>query len=87
MMKDSQTFLSFVNLYWWFIQDFKLHFTLWRLSSKRDPKSDMEQHSQGSPQQTLESIHHNLIWKHPDPSKPFILEVDALETGVGAILS
>lgn len=27
------------------------------------------------------------ILNHPDPSKPFVVEVDASETGVGAILS
>lgn len=27
------------------------------------------------------------ILKHPDPSKIFIVEVDALETGVGVVLS
>lgn len=27
------------------------------------------------------------ILKHPDPDKPFIVEVDASDTGVGAILS
>lgn len=27
------------------------------------------------------------ILKHPDPTKPFVVEVDASEAGVGAILS
>lgn len=27
------------------------------------------------------------ILKHPDPSKPFIVEVDTSETGIGAVLS
>lgn len=27
------------------------------------------------------------VLKHPDPEQPYIIEVDASETGVGAILS
>lgn len=38
------------------------------------------------PTQLQEAFNTAPILKHPDPSRPFVMEVDALETGVGHIL-
>ena len=87
-VKGLQSFLGFANFYCRFIRNF---------SSIAAPLTSL---LKGPPKKldwTPDAVRafHRLkimftsapVLKHPDPSKPFVLEVDASEVGVGAILS
>ncbi|KAI2658093.1 Transposon Tf2-6 polyprotein [Labeo rohita] len=71
-LKELQRFLGFVNFYRRFIRHFSMAAA--PLSAMLSRPSTTS--ATGSP-----------ILHHPDPERPFIVEVDASSTGVGAVLS
>ncbi|KAI2665917.1 Transposon Tf2-9 polyprotein [Labeo rohita] len=85
-VKELQQFLGFANFYRRFIRNF---------STVAAPLTAMTKCSTSRLSWTSEAIQafQNLkerftsILHHPDPSIPFIVEVDASSTGIGAILS
>jgi hypothetical protein len=87
-VKELQRFLGFSNYYRRFIQN---------CSSTTAPLSALTSQNTRTLQwtattltafETLQCLFTSaLILRHPDPTLPFVLEVDASEVGVGAILS
>lgn len=87
-VRELQRFLGFANFYRRFIRDF---------SKVAQPLTSL---LRGKPRRLLwtpaaQEALERLKWafttapilRHPDPSRPFVMEVDASEVGVGAILS
>ncbi|XP_029111424.1 uncharacterized mitochondrial protein AtMg00860-like isoform X3 [Scleropages formosus] len=87
-VKALQRFLGFANFYRRFIWSFStVAAPLTALtSSKRSRLSWMEE-----AQEAFDTLKQRFtsapILRHPDPDLPFVVEVDASETGVGAVLS
>ncbi|KAL0203651.1 hypothetical protein M9458_001669, partial [Cirrhinus mrigala] len=87
-LKEHQRFLGFSNFYRRFIRNF---------STVAGPLTSMVKSGNTRLSWSPEAVHtfNDLrlrftsapILKHPDPQLPFIVEVDASSTGVGAILS
>ncbi|KAK3570038.1 hypothetical protein QTP86_009442 [Hemibagrus guttatus] len=87
-VKELQRFLGFANFYRWFIQNY---------SSIAHPLTSLLQNKPKSlAWSPAAEKAFNLLKKaftttpllvHPDPNKPFIVEVDASTTEVGAVLS
>lgn len=85
--KQLQQFLGFANFYYRFIRDYsKVAAPLTKLTSTKSPFS-----WQPEAQVTFVSLKSLFtsapILVHPDPTKQFIVEVDASDSGVGAVLS
>ncbi len=87
-VKELQRFLGFANFYQRFIHNYSLLSSPLTSSLKGRPKFLSWSSS------TLEAFHQlqeafqtALILVHPNPDLPFIVEVDASSTGVGAVLS
>ncbi|CAJ1057674.1 uncharacterized protein LOC108874699, partial [Xyrichtys novacula] len=85
--KDLQRFLGFANFYRRFIKNYsKVAVPLTRLTSLKvpfswTPEADATFHH-------LKSLFISApVLKHPDPSLQFMVEVDASDSGVGAVLS
>ncbi|KAI2647957.1 Transposon Tf2-9 polyprotein [Labeo rohita] len=87
-IKDLQRFLGFANFYRRFIKNFSL-LTTPRTALLKGTKKTLQWNS------NAREAFHNLkqaftsspVLQHPDPNKPFVVEVDAADTGVGAVLS
>lgn len=87
-LKELQRFLGFANFYRRFIRNFSI---------VAPPLTSMTRRNSASLTWTLEAcqafqeLKHRFttapILHHPDPSKTFIMEVDASSTGIGAVLS
>ncbi|KAL0154206.1 hypothetical protein M9458_050460, partial [Cirrhinus mrigala] len=87
-LKQLQRFLGFANFYRRFIRGF---------SSTAAPLTALTRPSRGEFQLTPEAVQafntlcHQFttapVLTHPDPLKPFVVEVDASDVGVGAVLS
>uniref|UniRef100_A0A3B1KEA5 Gypsy retrotransposon integrase-like protein 1 n=1 Tax=Astyanax mexicanus TaxID=7994 RepID=A0A3B1KEA5_ASTMX len=87
-IKDLQRFLGFANFYRRFIRNF---------STIASPLTALTKHAaktltwSPSAQQAFDSLKTAFssapILKHPNPELPFVVEVDASESGVGAVLS
>ena len=87
-LKELQRFLGFANFYRRFIRNFST--VVAPLTSMVKKGAHRLQWSESTHQafQTLKQRFSNApILCHPDPSLPFIVEVDASNTGIGAILS
>ena len=85
--KQLQSFLGFANFYRCFIRDYsKVAAPLTALTSSLRPFAWTPAASAAF--DTLKRRFTSApILLHPDPSKPFVVEVDASDTGIGAVLS
>ncbi|XP_060780914.1 uncharacterized protein LOC132888837 [Neoarius graeffei] len=87
-IKELQCFLGFVNFYHHFIWGFSLIAIPLTALLKKGPKrlqwNPMAEEAFGCLKQAFTSA---PILQHLDPSKPFTLEVNASDMGVGAVLS
>ena len=85
---ELQRFLGFANFYRRFIRNFSSLAAPLMVFLMRNPKK-LQWTEQAD--QAMQHLKHAFttapILRHPDPSQPFIVEVDASETGVGAVLS
>ncbi len=76
------------NFYHRFIKDFSQHTAPLTSLLHRKPKSLSWKHQRPRSIRKPEiCIYHSPILRHPDPHVPFVVEVDASTTGVGAMLS
>ncbi|KAI2644948.1 Transposon Tf2-6 polyprotein [Labeo rohita] len=87
-LKELQRFLGFANFYRRFIRNFSsivapLTSMIKRGSTRLTWSPDALQAFQGLRQHFTTAP----ILRHPDPQVPFVVEVDAASTGVGAVLS
>lgn len=87
-IKDLQRFLSFANFYQLIIQDFSsIALPLTALLKTVRKHLAWNPTAKAALSQLKTAFNTVPILKHPEPKKPFVVEVDASETGVGAILS
>ncbi len=87
-LKELQRFLGFSNFYRRFICEYSTIASPLTNLLKNKPKSLSWTPSATEAFQKLKDAFTSApILIHPDPSKPFIVEVDASTTGVGAVLS
>ncbi|KAK3514000.1 hypothetical protein QTP70_001270 [Hemibagrus guttatus] len=87
-VKELQRFLGFANFYRRFIQNYSIIAntltSLLRNKPKSLPWTSSAEEAFAILKKTFSTT---LLLVHPDPDKPFIMEVDASTTGVGAVLS
>uniref|UniRef100_A0A8C2GHW3 Gypsy retrotransposon integrase-like protein 1 n=1 Tax=Cyprinus carpio TaxID=7962 RepID=A0A8C2GHW3_CYPCA len=87
-IKELQRFLGFSNFYRRFIQNYSCITSPLTSLLRNKPKSLSWTSSATEAFATLkEAFTTAPLLVHPDPDKPFIVEVDASTTGVGAVLS
>lgn len=85
--KAVQRFVGFANFYWKFIKNFSGIISAITLLTKQHVPFRWSTEAQTSFEQLKALFTSAPILKHRDPSLPYILEVDASEDAVGAILS
>lgn len=87
-VKELQRFLGFANFYRRFIKDISLHTAPLTTMLRGKPKSLSWNTSAHEAFEKLKIAFSTApILRHPDPHVPFVVEVDASTTGVGAVLS
>uniref|UniRef100_A0A9J8BDC1 Gypsy retrotransposon integrase-like protein 1 n=1 Tax=Cyprinus carpio carpio TaxID=630221 RepID=A0A9J8BDC1_CYPCA len=87
-LKELQQFLGFANFYRRFIQDYSSITTPLTSLFRNKPKSLSWTPATTEAFNSLkEAFTTAPLLVHPDPDRPFIVEVDASTTGVGAVLS
>ena len=87
-VKEVQRFLSFANFYRRFIRNFSsIAAPITSLLKGAPKKLRWTEQADKAFADLKEAFTTAPILKHPDPTQPFIVEVDASETGVGAVLS
>ncbi|XP_059355260.1 uncharacterized protein LOC132092842 [Carassius carassius] len=87
-IKELQWFLGFANFYRWFIQNFSTITSPLTSLLLNKPKSLPWTPAATEAFHTLkEAFTTAPLLVHPDPDRPFVVEVDASTTGVGAVLS
>ncbi|KAK3536402.1 hypothetical protein QTP86_008889 [Hemibagrus guttatus] len=88
MIKELQRFLGFTNFYQRFIRNYSsmagLLTSLLRGKPRRLSWSDQ---AQTAVVKLKDSFTTPPILRHPDPDLPFVVEVDASSSGIGAVLS
>ncbi|KAL0160101.1 hypothetical protein M9458_043826, partial [Cirrhinus mrigala] len=87
-IKELQRFLGFVNFYRRFIKNFSLLATPLTSMLKGSKKTlQWNSNAREAFQRLKQAFTSASVLQHPDPNKPFVIEVDAADTGVGAVLS
>ncbi|KAK3566097.1 hypothetical protein QTP86_025692, partial [Hemibagrus guttatus] len=87
-VKELQRFLGFANFYRRFIQNYSSIANSLTSLLRNKPKSLAWSPAAEEAFNTLKKAFTTAtLLIHPDPNKPFIVEVDASTTGVGAVLS
>lgn len=87
-VKELQRFLGFANFYRRFIQNYSMVAAPLTLLLKGKPAKLKWSEEATQAFNTLKGKFTTApILKHPDPNLPFIVEVDASESGIGAVLS
>ncbi len=87
-MKELQRFLGFANFYRRFIRNFStIAAPLTSLLKGGRKRLDWSPSAENAFQQLKNRFTTAPILHHPDPDQKFIVEVDASNTGIGAILS
>lgn len=87
-VKELQRFLGFANFYRRFIRNYSSIAAPLTSLLKGNPKRILWTPQAQSAFDTLKTSFTTApILKHPDPEQPFIVEVDASDVGIGAVLS
>ncbi|KAK3535066.1 hypothetical protein QTP70_003030 [Hemibagrus guttatus] len=87
-VKDLQRFLGFANFYQWFIQDYSSITSPLTSLLRNKPKTLTWTPAATQAFDKLKTAFTTApLLVHPNPELPFIVEVDASTTGVGAVLS
>ena len=86
--KQLQSFLGFANFYRCFIRDFsKIAAPLHALTSGPATRFCWTSVAERAFRELKQRFSSAPILLHPDPSLPFVVEVDASDVGIGAVLS
>ena len=85
--KGVQRFVGFANFYRKFIRGFSNIIAPITSLTKQTVRFHWSPEAQGAFEALKKLFTSASVLKHPDPSLPYILEVDASETAVGAVLS
>ena len=85
-VKEVQAMLGFANYYRNFIPDFATIATPLTALTKKDTVFHWGSTEQAAVDKLKSSFSSGNILAHPDMSKPFVLETDASNVGVGAVL-
>ncbi len=87
-VKELQRFLGFANFYRRFVKNFSMHTAPLTALLRGKPKSlSWNSLAHEALDQLKEAFCTAPILRHPDPQVPFVVEVDASTTGIGAVLS
>ncbi|KAL0161744.1 hypothetical protein M9458_045469, partial [Cirrhinus mrigala] len=87
-LKELRRFLGFANFYRRFIRNFSsVAAPLTSMTKRQTTRLTWSQEALQAFDELRVRFTSAPILRHPDPNKPFIVEVDASSTGVGAILS
>ncbi|KAI2657028.1 Transposon Tf2-6 polyprotein [Labeo rohita] len=87
-LKELQRFLGFSNFYRRFIRHFStVAAPLTSMVKKGDTRLSWSSNALQAFHELRQRFTSAPILRHPDPQRPFIVEVDASSTGVGAVLS
>uniref|UniRef100_A0A8C5M9T8 Gypsy retrotransposon integrase-like protein 1 n=1 Tax=Leptobrachium leishanense TaxID=445787 RepID=A0A8C5M9T8_9ANUR len=87
-LKAIQRFIGFSNYYRRFIKGFSsIIAPITALTRKGGDTQNWSSSALEAFERLKEAFSTAPILHHPDPNRPFVLEVDASETGVGAVLS
>ncbi|KAI2653726.1 Transposon Tf2-9 polyprotein [Labeo rohita] len=87
-LKELQSFLGFANFYRRFIRNFSsVAAPLTAMTKRQTTRLTWSPDALRAFDELRERFTSVPILRHPDPNEPFIVEVDASNTGVGAILS
>ncbi len=87
-IKELQRFQFFSNFYRSFIQNYSVITRPLTSLLRNKPKSlSWTPTATEAFEKLKEAFTHAPILVHPDPKEPFVIEVDASTTGVGAVLS
>ncbi|KAL0180319.1 hypothetical protein M9458_025761, partial [Cirrhinus mrigala] len=88
MLNELQRFLGFSNFYRRFIRHFStVAAPLTSMVKKGDTRLSWSSDALQAFHELRQRFTSAPILRHPDPQRPFIVEVDASSTGVGAVLS
>ncbi len=87
-LKELQRFLGFAKFYRRFIRNFSsVAAPITSLTKRSTSQLSWSTEARQAFQELKDRFTSATILHHPDPSHPFIIEVDASSTGIGAILS
>ncbi|KAK3554944.1 hypothetical protein QTP86_001877 [Hemibagrus guttatus] len=87
-VKELQCFLRFTNFYRRFSRGYSSIASPLTSLLKGPPKHlRWAEEAQGAFMKLNRNFTTSLILRHPDPKRPFIMEVDASNCGIGAVLS
>lgn len=87
-VKELQRFLGFANFYRRFIRNYSMIASpLTSLLKGKPSKLKWTNKATSAFTKLKSSFTSAPILKHPDPNLPFVVEVDALDCGIGAVLS
>ncbi|KAI2648258.1 Transposon Tf2-9 polyprotein [Labeo rohita] len=87
-IKELQQFLGFANFYRRFIQNYSIITSALTNLHKGHPKTLIWNSDASAAFKTLKQAFTQApLLTHPDPDLPFVVEVDASTTGIGAVLS
>jgi hypothetical protein len=86
-VKEVQSFLGFVNFYQRFIKEFSTIAAPLVGLTQKDTPFQWTKATQHAFETLKEAFTSALVLLHPDPTKPFPMEVDASDFAIGAILS
>ncbi|KAK3506210.1 hypothetical protein QTP70_002182 [Hemibagrus guttatus] len=87
-VRELQRFLGFANFYWRFIRNYSsVAGPLTSLLRGKPKKLTWTDPARSAFQQLKNCFTTAPILRHPDPDLPFVVEVDASSSGLGAVLS
>ncbi|KAK3529961.1 hypothetical protein QTP86_009347 [Hemibagrus guttatus] len=87
-VRELQRFLGFANFYWRFIRNYSsMAGPLTSLLGGEPKKLTWTDPARSAFQQLKNCFTTAPILRHPDPDLPFVVEVDASSSGLGAVLS
>lgn len=86
--KEVRAFLGMVGYYRRFIRNFsEIADPLTRLTKKNEPEVQWSEQEEAAFNMLKQALTHSKLMRNPDFTKPFIVQTDASNVGIGAVLS